>query len=821
MSDIFGLDPASTREADALAQSRIAPVPTKEEMEGRLFFEGASARGLMRPSASAGRSIGILLSPLAMAVDKVANPFAPFGAGDITEKYFETVDRLGNDAVDYWTPDPSTMGTGAKILNVGSNVAGSLPMMIGAPAGFVAESGIGPSTDLIRQGVDADTAFAVGGTNALANAIGMKLPASFGSTLTTRVATGAGANVGLGVGADAISSKALNAEGYTEQAQAYNVFDPYNRGADALFGAAFGVRANTPPAPRVVQDAVLTKRLDEQRRVASMPGVPQTPKAAMDHVRASDEALAQVLDGKPVDVAARIDPAQFRPVQAPAADPLGNYPAFRRALESGGRADARNPNSTATGADQFIAPTWLAIVAKEKPAWADDLTPEQILAQRTDPQKSAEMAAALDRDNAAALRSAGQPVTRHTLYAAHHFGPDKAVAFARAADDTPMSQILTPAQLKANPYLRGKTKAEAIANWDARAAKAGVDVAAIPDQPARVPFADPDAMAAARADDLAARYDMPIEEARAIIPPALRDRVTGFFDARVGGDMDAYMARAADHTARTGEPAHWVAADVANLGGLNDFAGNRSDVANVHYRAMAEIMADELRASGADVVPMRTGGDELGAIVINADGAKVDAAIERAQVRLAEYARREGLAEIPHPKRSGEKGVGLHIGRASIQPGEAPATVRAKAEAGVDLSKRRMGNVARGEAGTAGAAAPAARRAGAGPRADRVEGGERRMGGDAGRAGGGGDAARGGGQGDAAEPAAGGLRDAQAVASETPDAQIVTGFDADGQPVYSNIRDALAQIEAERAVAVRDADAFNIAAACVLRRGEQ
>ncbi len=47
----------------------------------------------------------------------------------------------------------------------------------------------------------------------------------------------------------------------------------------------------------------------------------------------------------------------------------------------------------------------------------------------------------------------------------------------------------------------------------------------------------------------------------------------------------------------------------------------------------------------------------------------------------------------------------------------------------------------------------------------------------------------------------------------------ITGYDADGQPIYQPIADALASIEAERAQAVRDADAFGAAVSCFARRG--
>jgi N12 class adenine-specific DNA methylase len=156
-------------------------------------------------------------------------------------------------------------------------------------------------------------------------------------------------------------------------------------------------------------------------------------------------------------------------------DPAGGafdyarYDQYRTALESGGRADAKNPNSSATGLHQFTEGTWLAMVEKAKPAWAEGLSRDQILAARTDAGKSTEMVRVLDSENSARLRAAGQPVNEHTLYAAHHFGSGRAIDFAKAGDDALMSNILSPSQMRANPYLEGLTKAQAIANWDSRA----------------------------------------------------------------------------------------------------------------------------------------------------------------------------------------------------------------------------------------------------------------------------------------------------------------------------------------------------------------
>ncbi|WOP14589.1 LPD38 domain-containing protein [Ottowia sp. SB7-C50] len=148
-----------------------------------------------------------------------------------------------------------------------------------------------------------------------------------------------------------------------------------------------------------------------------------------------------------------------------------DYHAYRRTLESGGSATAKNPRSTAYGPDQFTAGTWLRTVEQAKPDWAAGLAPQELLALRADPAKSGQMARALDTSNAAALRSAGVEITNQTMYAAHHFGPDAAVRIARAAPDTPIAELLTAKQLAANQYLRGKTVADTIANWDRRAGR--------------------------------------------------------------------------------------------------------------------------------------------------------------------------------------------------------------------------------------------------------------------------------------------------------------------------------------------------------------
>lgn len=221
--------------------------------------------------------------------------------------------------------------------------------------------------------------------------------------------------------------------------------------------------------------------------------------------------------------------------------------------------------------------------------------------------------------------------------------------------------------------------------------------------PARQPFADPDVYAADAFKAKARAQGVSESAIAALTPQAPRDDVTGFFDGRQAGIKAGTVQRALDHVAATGEPAYYVSADIYNLGGLNAAMGNVAEAANVHYRAMAGILREELARTGADVVPLRTGGDELGAVVVNADAQAVADAMAVVDARVAEYAQREGLAAIPHPKRSNERGVGLHSGVAPIAPGLTIDDILRHADEGIDASKRGIDRVRRNEAPTHGA----------------------------------------------------------------------------------------------------------------------
>jgi hypothetical protein len=136
-------------------------------------------------------------------------------------------------------------------------------------------------------------------------------------------------------------------------------------------------------------------------------------------------------------------------------------------VESGGNPNARNPNSSATGAGQFINATWLDMMSRYRPDLTAGQTPDAILAMRTDPALSREMTARYADQNNQTLTSAGIPVTPGNTYLAHFAGPQGAVKVLQADPSTPARDILGAQVVKANPFLANMTAGD-LATWAGR-----------------------------------------------------------------------------------------------------------------------------------------------------------------------------------------------------------------------------------------------------------------------------------------------------------------------------------------------------------------
>jgi len=130
--------------------------------------------------------------------------------------------------------------------------------------------------------------------------------------------------------------------------------------------------------------------------------------------------------------------------------------------ESGGRADARNPRSTALGPYQFIEVTFLDIMRRHYPTDIAGMSDAQILALRTSLDHARRAALAYTNENAAQLTANGLPATSVNLRLAFLLGPTGAVRLLTAAQNTPLSQILTADALTANPFMGSMTAADLV-----------------------------------------------------------------------------------------------------------------------------------------------------------------------------------------------------------------------------------------------------------------------------------------------------------------------------------------------------------------------
>lgn len=316
---------------------------------------GQQFKGLLRPSASAGRTLGVAAGGLGVLFDKAAAAGERLGMSEEDRRFREdlglgadgkglgaaewvfenVVDGVGQEAVDYWTPDAATSGSAAQTAGTVFQVIGSVPQMFGAPALFLSDAAVAPATDTVMAGGSTEAALGVGGISLAANALGMKIPAAWGNSLATRLATGAGSNLAIGAAQDAATAGVLRADGVDDLADAYDPLNPQGRVLDTLMGAAFGVKAHVDAGyakqagdarradlkqravdgiqadraavTRSQRDAILTANNANHFQAETMPGTPRDAAAAMQHQAAMDLATAQIAAGQRVDVAGKVD----------------------------------------------------------------------------------------------------------------------------------------------------------------------------------------------------------------------------------------------------------------------------------------------------------------------------------------------------------------------------------------------------------------------------------------------------------------------------------------------------------------------------------
>lgn len=328
-------------------------------------------------------------------------------------------------------------------------------------------------------------------------------------------------------------------------------------------------------------------------------GVKIAELSSLAEADALDEQLRQRAQ-EPVKVAPapRQMPSTAIAVPTPTGGTVGsdsaidNFMRKTRTAESGGRDNAKNPNSSARGRYQFTDATWLTTYRRE---FGDtNETNEQILAKKSDGGTQDRLMRRLTRENAQALAKAGLPVDEGTLYLAHFAGEAGARKVLKADPNASIESVLGAKAVAANPFLAGKTAGETAA-W-AVSKMGGASPSSVPASPSTL-----------------------IEEARASQAPENQGG-----DLR-GDPIDKEWVRFAPETGTLDVPrAEMPQVAAEHRGALVNFLGARG-IAHEEQTVPADsLKPTQAEFSTAKVAKAKafTGGDR--AILVSSDGHVVD-----------------------------------------------------------------------------------------------------------------------------------------------------------------------------------------------------
>lgn len=294
----------------------------------------------------------------------------------------------------------------------------------------------------------------------IATATGLKAKPGFENDSTTSIQLKQ-ANALLDEIAKA-EGKITDAQRESAAAQAKGATEREKASAAEVEAATAVLDANT----KITKQADIQTALAAERKRLTLDAQSRFPGtgSVLDAARA--EYVSVQLTQKKVALEAQLtaykDQQAAKSKAAAAADEqaLKSYVSRVVKAESGGNPNAKNPNSSATGAGQFIESTWTALFQKYFPERAADMTQGAILALRKDADVSRTMIELYARENARALQKSGQAVTEANLHLAHFLGAGGAAKVLGAKPGASIADLFTDKAgrqaIAANPTILGK-----------------------------------------------------------------------------------------------------------------------------------------------------------------------------------------------------------------------------------------------------------------------------------------------------------------------------------------------------------------------------
>lgn len=490
--------PEEQKQVDELNAKGIAhkPVEQKEESSG-LFQLAAPVRGM---GAGFAKAVDTITAPVDAVVDRVSYSFKDVSTDEIIEPYSaykankeKARDDLVYESIDYLKDEQNTGTLGSIAFSLGDYATrAATGSALGGPVGAAAVTGASETHyvygDLIRDGVDSETALKVGLTDGGVAAASTLLPISYGLKGAGGVVKDGVLSVGgasaLSIGGQAISGEILKSEGYDKQAKKYEITGESvttDVGLNLLFYlTARGANRYLNKTPEQLgaeidaeRAALVLNELEFENTLA--PVNPANPVQQNNHLKNLDASVEAIRMGRPVNV---VHPVKGEDKQKPVnydtmALPTNAKTIARKAqqagippnvaltiahIETGGTFShtAKNPTSSAHGLFQVLDKSWKNLGGGDR--------------SNIDEQIRIGFKHMKQAENHI-KKSIGRELQPHEHYLGHLLGPGGAAAVLKADPNAKLIDVVRKYDSKnadaivKNNGMSGMTVGQAIGKW--------------------------------------------------------------------------------------------------------------------------------------------------------------------------------------------------------------------------------------------------------------------------------------------------------------------------------------------------------------------